>query len=271
MNTTPPRFLLVVASITVWLGCRSGEPDEWKRPARADSARSANSDAIAIINAAIDAFGGESSFGKANVGRTTMEIDGAFEAGIKGRFTKIDSFKLPGQLRRVVQGKSEGQDVNLTYVFNGEEGWMQINNAEPVDIPMSGAITQTYPGDSLMAVLSLRSGHVELAVESQQELDGQPVNCVRITVDGRYTGNTYFHKQTMLPVASKKFFVDPGTGKMQMLETRYSDYKTIDGLRIPMTIETILNGESASKIKVTEVAFTDTVDPGLFAKPVANR
>lgn len=42
---------------------------------------------------------------------------------------------------------------------------MQSNGVEPLDVPMTAPITQTFPGDSLYAILALRSGDVELSVE----------------------------------------------------------------------------------------------------------
>ena len=71
--------MLSVPSVCLCLSCGSDESDHWAQ-VPAGTGPIATDEAIAIIDAALDALGGPSNFAKANVGRTTMEIDGAFEA-----------------------------------------------------------------------------------------------------------------------------------------------------------------------------------------------
>ena len=234
-----------------------------------DGSAPSRNHALAIIDAAIEAFGGESNFPKANIGRTVLKIEGAFQPGLTGKFTKVDTFQLPGRLHRTVQGVAEGRPVKLEYVFDGDKGWMQINGGEPTDVPMPKPITQTFPSDSLNAILAVRSSNVHLSITPEQELRGQPVHCVRMEVDGRWVGNTYFHKETGLVVASTKSLFDASTGKTRAVETHYGDYQNAGGLKIPRVIEMLVDGKSMTKITVTEVTFMRAIDPSIFAKPQA--
>lgn len=235
----------------------------------ADAPTPSQKKALAIIDAAIAAFGGEANFPKANIGRTTMKIEGTFQAGITGEFTKLDTFQLPGRLHRRVQGTAESRPIELQYVFDGRKGWMQVNGGVPRDIPMTAPITQTFPSDSLNAILSARSGNVRLSVEPERTWKGQPVHGIRMEVDGQPVGSTYFHQKTGLVVGSTKSLLDTSTGRMRTVETRYSDYQSSGGLRTPRSIEMSVDGKLVTKITVTEVTFleAEAIDPAIFATP----
>ncbi len=281
-------MILPLCLVVTCFGCGSTEPAQPSAP-RAESATidqngsdstlnsptddspQQDDDAISIINAAITALGGESNFAKANVGRTIMEIDGAFQPGITGKFTKVDTFQLPGNLNRTVKGRVQGQNINLNYIFNGDKGWMQINGGAPIDVPMANAIAQVFPMDLLNTLLSLKSEGIHLSVQPEGEFHGQPVHCIRAEADGKPVGTIYFHKTTKRIVASTKSLFDATLGESRTVETHYSDYKIAGALHIPMSIETIVDGELSTKITVTELAFLKTIDQALFAKPVVSK
>ena len=57
-------------------------------------------------------------------------------------------------------------------------------------------------------------------------------------------------------------------GKMQPMWTYMRDYKKIDGLMIPFTTETVVQGIAAShKIILESVSINPALDDGRFSKP----
>ena len=234
-------------------------------------------DAMTLIDAAIEAHGGEAAFAKARVGQATMEIDGEFQPGLKGHFTKSDIFDLPGKLKRVLDCQIDGvphQDggkptERINYVFNGLEGWMQFGDTEPIKVPMNAEIAQTYPIDNLNALLSLKTGDRVVYVTELTTRNKQPVYCMRTELDETWLGDIFFHCESKLCVAAVKSLNDIRTDKFVFLETRYSDFRDVDGLKLPMSISITSDGRLQMEITVTEVEFLDEVDPTEFAKPVA--
>ncbi len=166
---------------------------------------------------------------------------------------------------------AQGEELTLNYVFDGDKDWMQHNGGEVVDIPVTNIITQVFPMDSLNAILSLMSSDINLSTQPETEINGRPAVCIRMEIGGEWARQYMFDPETKLVVASKKTLFDTVTGGTKSVGTYYSNYQLIDGLNIPMSIETVINGESTATITVTDVRFMETIDQSVFAKPVPSR
>jgi len=75
-----------------------------------------------------------------------------------------------------------------------------------------------------------------------------------------------------------KYVVDPTSGKiLQRLSssprgdgvTDYTEWKTFDGITLPVAFTTTTNGQPSGSGKVTTMEINPTVDPKLFEKPAA--
>jgi len=265
------RFFLASWILTVWLGCGSNKPTPLE-PGNISSdvhgEATDSEDPIEIVRAAIEAHGGESNFAKANIGQTTMTIDGALRPGMSGQFIKFDIFDLPGKHKRRVRGEVQGQEIDMNVVSNGEKAWIQRNGGEPASLPIVGPSQGVYPNDNLGVLLSLQEPGIQFSVDST-DIDGKPAYRLRMEVDGEWVGDLFFDKETHLLVASKKELFDSNIGKSRAIETYYSDYKIVDELNLPMSIITLVDGQATATIRVTEVEFMDEIAEDVFAKPVA--
>jgi len=270
------RIFLASAVLLTCLGCGSNEPAQFNPPTKGpveatDSADERTADPktpAEVIEAAIEAHGGESTFAKANIGQTTMTIDGAFQPGMSGQFTKFDIFDLPGKHKRTVKGEAQGQKLDMNVVINGDEAWMQMNGGEPTLLPVINPGQGVYPNDNLGVLLALKGSDFQLSVGLTHIIDGRPVHRIRMETGGQWVGDSFFDEETHLLVASKKKLSDDTIGESRAIETYYSDYKRVDGLNLPMSIRMVMDGETMATITVTEVKFMDEIDDGVFAKPV---
>jgi hypothetical protein len=261
------------------LGCSSKEFTQFKSPTKDrveatdnSNERTANTTQPAeIIEAAIIAYGGESNFAKANIGQTRMTIDGSFQPGISGRFTKFDIFSLPGKHKRTVNGESQGQKFEMNVVINGDETWIQRNGGDPTSLPIVNPGQGVYPNDSLSVLLALKGPDFQLSLHPAEKLDGRFVHRIRLETGGQWVGDSLFDKETHLLVASKKELFDSMLGKTRAIETYYSDYKVVDGLNLPMSFRVVMDGETTATITVNEVKFMDKIDDSVFAKPVVEK
>ncbi|MGI8978377.1 MAG: hypothetical protein ACR2FY_04040 [Pirellulaceae bacterium] len=224
-----------------------------------------------IIRAAIEAHGGESNFAKTYIGKTVMTVDGAFQQGVSGQFTKTDIFHLPSKMKRLLKGKSQGEQFEMKFVVSDGKSWAQVNGGEPITSTEVNQDLHTYPSDSLAILVALLGPDFELSVLPSDDLKGHPVHRVRLENSGNWVGDNFFDKETHLLVASKKELFDSSIQKTRSIETYYSAYKKVDGLNLPMAIDMIMDGEVMSKIKVTEVTFMDHIDEGEFAALVVER
>ncbi len=101
------------------------------------------------------------------------------------------------------------------------------------------------------------------------------------TVEGR---KTYKLQVTTADGASRHLWIDASSflevkidGEPRKLDGRphkvtvfYRDFKAVGGLKIPHTLETVVEGVKASrKISIKNVAVNPRLDDTLFAKPTA--
>ena len=268
------RFALILPLLVVGVACNSNEsatstPSHQKNVDSSGKHTESSTKPIEIVRAAIEACGGEPNFAKANIAQTKMTMEGALLPGMSGNFTKFDIFHLPGKHKRTVKGELNGETIDLNFVNNGDDGWMQSNGGEPKPIPVNPT-QSVYPNDYLAGLLALVDWESQISLVPSEEMNGRPAYCIRLEDDGQWVSNTFYDKKTHLMIASMKQFYDVTTKKWRVASTYYSDYQMIEGLNLPMLIEVVVDGETTSKIKVTEVKFLQVVDEDLFAKPAAN-
>jgi hypothetical protein len=108
-------------------------------------------------------------------------------------------------------------------------------------------------------------GHkVELLPE--EELDGQKVQCLLVTLD---TGNLflyYLNSETFRPVQTEgRIFLDEAQMDSVSL---YSDYREVDGLLFPYALETRLKSQTEGrKMTVEKIELNPDIDDSRFAFP----
>ena len=85
------------------------------------------------------------------------------------------------------------------------------------------------------------------------------------------------------PGVTVRWFVDSQSGKIVREtyktlgrsgpvdgETSFSDWKTVDGLNLPMHRDNKQNGQNSSSVQYTSIQLNPTVDPKIFEKPAAS-
>ena len=148
--------------------------------------------------------------------------------------------------------------------FDGAVAWA-LNGMWGVETPriLSGseadALRRQASFDGLL-VDSQADGHrVELlGVETLGERD---VYHLRIINDTYEVQHSYLDVATSLEV---KLVSETAVGRF---EQEFSDYREIDGVRIPFVIKTSLNGRPQSEVTVTEVVLNVALDKTLFTFP----
>ena len=225
--------------------------------------------ALKIVQEAIEAHGGFDSFAIAKIGQTTMEIDGQFEAGLSGKFTKVDIFHWPGRIKRTVNSREAESPLKEVTVINGGEAWSQLNDGKPIELAVADPSRTGFPIDSLMAIASLESPETHLAIGDEELFDGRPAQAIHVAYGGKWQGASFFDKETHLCVASRKMLFDGNKKKLIAVETVYSDYTRIGPLMIPHRFQVTVDGKPFLTCVVSEVVFHDSIDEKVFSKPVA--
>jgi outer membrane lipoprotein-sorting protein len=196
----------------------------------------------------------------------TMRIDGKMSMqGMVFNFT-IQS-KRPNKRKVVV----DAQGTKIIQAFDGIDAWM-INplagGSEPAKMPDELAkefTTQKFEPDF---VDYKKKGH-QVTLLGEEEVDG--VVCFKIQL----IKNIDQEEITELHFFDMKFFVPimvinnpvSGTMKGQEVKTYLSDYKEIDGMKMPTLMEAKVNGQSIRKLTFEKIVLNGEIDDSSFTFP----
>lgn len=175
----------------------------------------------------------------------------------------------------VIVGKGFRSDVEvmgnkIITAVNGDSGWllrpaMMGGTGEPENMPsdqVKMAASQKSIGSSL--VIAQNEG-AKIELESKEKLDGADVYLLKVSKsDGEesqvyVSANTYFIVKVTAKVKANGQEIDT--------EVNYSNYKAIDGLYFPHSMETASPAGGMMTVETVSIELNPAIDEKIFAKP----
>jgi hypothetical protein len=198
---------------------------------------------------------------------TSMTMAGDMEAGGKEN-TKLPftwTMKRPHKSRLEIKF----QDQTAVQVFDGVQGWkvrpfLNRNEVEPYSTAEARQAAVWQELDGPLVDFAKKGTKVELAG--------------RETVGGR---DNYRLKLTFAKGPQRYLWVDAGTfletkidgeprkmdGRVRKVTVYYRDYKQVNGLAVPHTLETVVDGvKPTHKISIQNVAINKPIEDSMFSK-----
>jgi hypothetical protein len=176
----------------------------------------------------------------------------------------------------IVVGKSFRTEVEvmgnkIITVIDGEGGWMNRpammgGTGEPEDLPreqVKAGVSQKNIGSSLLIA---KNEGAKIDLVSKEKLDGAEVYLLKITKKSGEESQVFVSASTGFIVkAINKMTVQ---GQQVEAEVMYSNYKSIDGLFFPFTVETPSPmGGGNMVVETSSIDLNPVLDASLFAKP----
>jgi hypothetical protein len=176
----------------------------------------------------------------------------------------------------IVVGKSFRTEIEvmgnkIITVIDGEGGWMNRpammgGTGEPEDLPreqVKAAISQKNIGSTLL-IAKNEGAKIELV--SKEKLDGAEVYLLKITKKSGEESQVFVSATTGFVVkAINKMNVQ---GQQVEAEVLYSNYKSIDGLFFPFTVETPSPmGGGNMVVETASIDLNPVLEASIFAKP----
>jgi hypothetical protein len=170
-----------------------------------------------------------------------------------------------GVQEREAFGKNEDY-----YVLFRQEGAWEVTFRGPRELEKDRL--QRYHDTTLndiLYILRQRLHEAGMIFESRGSdvIENQPVNVVDITDSQNRVVRVYFHQTTKLPVQQSWVWRDPDTRERQEEVTRYSRYRTTEGIQWPQQIHRERNGEKIYEIFSESVSVNQELTDNLFAVP----
>jgi outer membrane lipoprotein-sorting protein len=176
----------------------------------------------------------------------------------------------------IVAGKSLKTEVSvmgqeIITAVDGETGWMQRpammgGTGEPEDMPgaeIKEALKQTNLGGAL---LNYKEKGSTLELVGKEKLDGADVYHLKLTEKNGDVSNLFLSASTYYTLKS--------AGKRRVqgqeidAEVNYSNFKQVEGLTFPHTMETPSPMGGTMTIETESIKLNPTLDEAIFKKPV---
>ena len=180
-----------------------------------------------------------------------------------------DKFRVDAQLE-VPDQNGRPIRTQTTQVFNAGRAWVKdprgVQDAPP---PMAAEFASNVRRDIVPLLIDAAEGRLTVRKLTDQtardgrqvqvlEISGPQVNRVRLLID-----------QQMLIVGQAYTTPSPLGGQSQGIlnEEVFSDYRFVNGIRVPFETQLLQNGQPVIKRTITKVSFNETVPDNLFNRP----
>jgi outer membrane lipoprotein-sorting protein len=197
----------------------------------------------------------------------------------------LDKIKSVQTIKQVARLNSQGMDVNMTmygkrpnmtrkeltmgqqrilYVFDGKTAWtvnpLTGSNAPTVITgPEVEGIRQEAEFDS--PFIDYKSKGYTITYVGTEDANGKKMYHLRLSAKSGAAQECYLDAETGLEVRT----VSPSP--MGMLEEEFSDYRDVQGLKMPFSVRTLQNGRRVAEITIERIEINAAVDDALFKKP----
>jgi hypothetical protein len=264
--------VIALLSVPVSWGCeRTAErPQPATTPARTAPLLQSTDRPETILETAIRAYGGADKFSRWATGRIKYKTAGGIAVPVPGvDFNVEEFFQFPGRFKRVAR---VGDDParTTTFVINGDAGWVQNRlGTRPMPQESLRAAQKTrHTFTTFFDLTQLQRPEVKLTAAGGEKVNGHDAVVLKVEEGNGPLVHFYFDRLTALLVQTRKK-IPAALPNLEgaVAETSLSDYRDIEGGKVPMSIVSRSEGKVLLNVTILEVQFLDRLDEGVFAKP----
>ena len=215
-----------------------------------------------VVKKAIKAHGGEAALKKFPAG--TSKISGTVVEP-KLPFTGSMAFAVPGKVRVEMVFEVDGQKAATVQVINGQKVSQtengkasKLGDAVIAELRESATIQEM----SLLFPL-LDANKYTLSADKDATFDGKECSVIVVKAKGLKDIALAFDKTTDRLAAMRRKGLNPAQVAVEEVTT-FSDFKTIEGLVVPMKSKVAHDGKAFLEIVVTEYKPLEKLDDKLF-------
>ena len=233
-------------------------------PAEAQAARTSSGDATRARDVAMRAVDAKGGLAKLKGVRTVVADatttfrmqQGPLETKTKTYVTYPDKFRVDAKVG----------EANVVQVYNAGAAWMtDPNGTREAPPPVRDEFAAGVRRDIIPLLIGAAEGGLKTTLLPDEGRDGRVLRVLEIAGEGIGTVRLYVDSTGLV---ARQAFSRPGPdGKPIQAEESFSDYREVDGIKVPFTAELSHNGRPVLTRTLTDVTFNAPVDPKLFEKP----
>jgi hypothetical protein len=163
---------------------------------------------------------------------------------------------------------AEVNGAQTTQVYNAGKAWMKtpvgIQDAPP---PMVAEFAAGVRRDMIPLLIDAAEGRLTArTLPDQKGRDGRQVRILEISGAGIDRVRLYIDNEML--IAGQAYTRPDPAGRQVLTEEVFSDYRTINGVRVPFEAQLLQNGQPILKRTLTHVVLNGPVPDSLFARPM---
>jgi len=244
MRRVPLTF--ISAALTIWFGCSSAVFAQTPNPTLT---------ADQIVSKNIAAKGGAEKLKGVNSVRITAA------ATVQGAITPmVIELKRPNLRRQEVT--LNGQKI--VQAFDGTNAWL-LNPSlgdQPIQMPAPQTASMKRDAEFDSPLLDYQAKGVKVSFAGREDIEGRPAYHLKVTTVDGATRDYYLDTDSYL-----EFRVDAPieqNGVRGSLSVSMSDYRDVDGVKMPFSLKQALNGQVVADLRVSTVELNVPLDASEF-------
>jgi hypothetical protein len=239
-------------------------------PWLSSSAWSADEKALAVVEKAIKAMGGQERFDKAQT--TYLKYNREF--GVANGDPATTSLRCTAQglenFRFALEMNAGGKHQTTTWIINGDQGWTQTGRGTIVMKPIELRVVKQSALEELLPTRPdlLKAKVFDLEWAGEPIVGDRPTAAIKVSGLGIVGMKVYFDRERGLPIKSE--YIASYVNGDPMMQRIFSDYREFDGIQVATKIEwkREIAGDSDSWVDdVKEFKILDKVPPDTFTEP----
>jgi hypothetical protein len=248
------RTLLSLASAACLLFAANGRADE-------------QADLQKIIDKAIKAHGTDKAAKDKKA--STFKVKGTVHTmGLDLDFTGDYQTQEPDKVRQAMTVNLNGTDVEVVTVFDGKKAWVRaMGNTMDLGEDAVAAFKEEIYAGKVDDLTGLKEKGYKLGSLAEKKIGERAAVGVSVAREGHKDIFLYFDKESGMLVMSERQAKDLMDGQEHKQETRFSNYKEVDGVKRPHKLTIKRDGEKFLEAEVSDVKILDKLDDSTFAKP----
>ena len=212
-----------------------------------------------ILGKVIDAFGGRDRLLKIQDTKVACNIN-------------VIPVNMSGSLVISEKNNKIRQDIsisgmNIIQAYNGETGWM-VDPMTGAIVDMPDAALEQFKRESLGndALLNPEKYGITFTFEGRESVEGKEYLLLKQTHRDGFETTMYVDPDTFLVHKTMGMTVTETLEKTDQ-ETTLSDYRDVDGTKVPFSVKIKQGGVEYAEITMTEYQYDTNLEDSIFDKP----
>ncbi len=174
-------------------------------------------------------------------------------------------FQRPNRVR--IETTFQGQ--KFVQAYDGETAWWIMPfMGDPTPKPMPEAQAKRFienSQDFLSPFIDYKEKGYTVELVGEEEIEGTPVYHIRLKKRSERVIEYFLDKETAVLLRTRAEI--QRENQTIQSETVFGDYQQVEGIAIPFSIQSYVNGQLMSQMTVQQVEINPEIDPALFHMP----